>query len=392
MAFPTHLECSAACGEAPRDPRRPAFLCSCGAPLLARYDLELVRRSVRPADLAGRVGSMWRYREVLPIDEGEEPVTLGEGFTPLLEASRLARELGVASVLIKDEALNPTQSFKARGMSTAITRAKALGARIVSVPSAGNAGDALAAYAAAAGLEARVFMPRDAKPAFVAEARLLGATVELVDGLITDCARVAAEQGAAAGWYDVATLKEPWRVEGKKTLGYELAEQLGWSLPDVIVYPTGGGTGLVGMWKAFAELEELGWITPGQRPRMVAVQAAGCAPMVRAFEQKAERATPWEGAFTAADGLRVPRAVGDRLILAALRESRGTALAVSDNELLAAALDLSRATGIGAAPEGGACLAAARRLRADGWIGEEERVVVFNTGGPLKYLDCWGWK
>lgn len=389
MPFPTHLECSAHCGAPDLDARKVAFLCGCGAPLLARYDLAAVRASVRPTDLIGRVASMWRYREVLPLDPGEEPVTLGEGFTPLLAAPRLAATLGVGELLIKDEALNPTQSFKARGMAVAVTRARALGARVLSVPSAGNAGDALAAYAAAAGLEARVFMPRDAKAAFVDEARLLGARVELVDGLITDCARVAAEQGAGQGWYDVATLREPWRLEGKKTLGYELAEQLGWVLPDVIIYPTGGGTGLVGMWKAFAELEELGWIAAGQRPRMVVVQASGCAPMVRAFETGAARAVPWENAHTAADGLRVPRAVGDRLILTAIRESGGTAVAVSDHDLLEATLELSRATGIGAAPEGGACLAALRRLIARGDVAASDRVVLFNTGGPLKYLDAW---
>lgn len=390
MAFPTRLECSAACGAGPLDARGRHHLCACGAPLLARYDLELVRDTLGPRDLVGREPTMWRYREVLPVDPGEAPVTLGEGFTPLLGAPRLARELGLESLLVKDESLNPTQSFKARGMATAVTRAKALGALVLSVPSAGNAGDALAAYAAAAGLTAKVFMPRDAKAAFVDEARLYGAEVELVDGLITDCARVAAERGGPLGWYDVATLREPWRVEGKKTLGYELAEQLGWSLPDVIVYPTGGGTGLIGMWKAFGELEELGWIAPRQRPRMVAVQAAGCAPIVRAVEEGTDRARPWEGAHTAADGLRVPRAIGDRLILEAIRDSHGTAVAVSDRELLDDALVLARRSGIGAAPEGGACVAAVRRLRESGWLESRQRVVVFNTGGPLKYLDAWG--
>lgn len=388
MPYPVRLDCSRGCAPLDFDPTRRYGLCSCGAPLLARYDLERVRRAVDREAVTEGARSLWRFAPVLPLGDDETPVSLGEGQTPLLSTPGLAARLGVGEVWVKDEGFNPTQSFKARGMSVAVTRAKATGATDLSVPTAGNAGDALAAYAAAAGLRAHVFMPRDAKPAFVEEARLYGADVELVDGVITDCGRVAAAKGRELGWYDVSTLKEPWRLEGKKTLGYELAVDLGWRLPDVIVYPTGGGTGLIGMWKAFAELLELGWLDDRRLPRMVAVQAAGCAPMVRAFDNGAEFATPWESPWTAADGLRVPAAVGDRLILSALRESGGTAVAVDDHELLEATKELSRSTGIGAAPEGGACLAALRRLVARGEVGANDRVVLFNTGGPLKYLDA----
>src|SRR5687768_2432191 len=292
----THLECSSSCGAGPFDPRAQHFLCpSCGLPLLARYDL-IAARAWRRDSLLSREPNMWRYREMMPLLEGDVPVTLGEGFTPLPRAERLGRALGLEHLYIKDESLNPTNSFKARGQSAAITRAKVLGAETIALPTAGNAGNAAAAYSAAAGLACQVFMPRDAKQPFVDECRLYGAKVTLVDGLITDAGRMAAEEGQPLGWYDVSTLKEPYRVEGKKTLGYELAEQLAWRLPDWIIYPTGGGTGLVGMWKAFDELEAIGWIERGRRPRMVSVQAAGCAPIVRAFEQGTEKAAPWENA------------------------------------------------------------------------------------------------
>jgi threonine synthase len=330
---------------------------------------------------------MWRYREMLPLFGGEEPVTLGEGFTPLVHARPLGRSLGLERLYIKDESLNPTQSFKARGQSAAITRAKYLGATTVALPTAGNAGNAAAAYAAAAGIGCEVFIPQDAKQPFVDECRLYGANVTLVDGLITDAGRAAAERGTPLGWYDVSTLKEPYRIEGKKTMAYELAEQMDWRWPDWIVYPTGGGTGLVGMWKAFDELERLGWVAPSRRPKMVSVQAENCAPIVRAFEQGTERASPWEGAATIADGLRVPRAIGDFLILRALRESGGTAVAVSDASMVAGMLEIGRHEGISAAPEGGAALAAIRRLVATGSIKPTETVVLFNTGGALKYLD-----
>jgi len=386
MSFFSHLECSVPCGAPPLDSRGRHFLCSCGAPLLVRYDLEKAR-AWRPDSLKGRPPNMWRYREMLPLFAGEEPVTLGEGFTPLVHAQSLGASLGLQRLFIKDESLNPTNSFKARGQSAAITRAKYLGATTIALPTAGNAGNAAAAYSAAAGLACEVFIPRDAKRPFVDECRLYGANVTLVDGLITDAGRLAAEKGAALGWYDVSTLKEPYRIEGKKTMAYELAEQMEWRWPDWIVYPTGGGTGLIGMWKAFEELERLGWVTAAKRPKMVSVQAEHCAPIVRAFEQGADRAQAWEGASTIADGLRVPRAIGDFLILRAIRESGGTAIAVSDESMVDAMLEIGRREGISAAPEGGAALVAIERLVTNGSIEPGHSVVLFNTGGALKYLD-----
>src|SRR5437773_4105529 len=341
MSFFSHLECSVPCGAPPLDSRGRHFLCSCGAPLLVRYDLEKARAWPRDS-LKGRPPTMWRYREMMPLLDDEEPVTLGEGFTPLIHARSLGGSLGLDRLYIKDESLNPTNSFKARGQSAAITRAKYLGAKTVALPTAGNAGNAAAAYAAAAGLGCEVFIPRDAKRPFIDECRLYGANVTLVDGLITDAGRMAAERGAAHGWYDVSTLKEPYRIEGKKTMAYELAEQMEWRWPDWIVYPTGGGTGLIGMWKAFEELERLGWVTAAKRPKMVSVQAEHCAPIVRAFEHGADRAQVWEGASTIADGLRVPRAIGDFLILRAIRESGGTAIAVSDESMVDAMLEIGR--------------------------------------------------
>jgi threonine synthase len=374
------------CGAPALDPHGRRHLCTCGAPLLARYDLDRARAWSRDS-LTGREPTMWRYRELMPLLDGEEPITLGEGFTPLLPARTLGARLGLDQVYIKDESLNPTNSFKARGQSAAITRAKYLGATTVSIPSAGNAGNAMAAYAARAGLHAKVFLPKDVKPPFVLECRLYGADVELVDGLITEAGRVAAERGGPLGWYDVSTLREPYRLEGKKTMAFELAEQMDWRWPDWIIYPTGGGTGMVAMWKAFEEIETIGWVASGRRPRMVSVQAEGCAPIVRAIDEGADRARPWEGASTIADGLRVPRAIGDFLILRAIRESGGTALAVSDAAMVAGMLDLGRLEGVSAAPEGGAALAALERLVADGRIKSHESVVLFNTGGALKYLD-----
>jgi len=385
-SFFTHLECSVPCGAAPRDPRQRNFLCTCGAPLLARYDLARARGWSRES-LAGRVPTMWRYREVMPIFEGEQPVTLGEGFTPLIHAKSLGASIGLERLYIKDESLNPTNSFKARGQSAAITRAKYIGATTIALPTAGNAGNAAAAYSAAAGLRCEVFIPKDAKQPFVDECRLYGANVTLVDGLITDAGRMAAEKGAPLGWYDVSTLKEPYRIEGKKTMGYELAEQMEWTLPDWIIYPTGGGTGMVGMWKAFDELERIGWLERGHRPKMVSVQAEHCAPIVRAFEQGSEKAQPWENASTIADGLRVPRAIGDFLILRAVRESGGTAVSVSDASMVEGMLAIGRHEGVSAAPEGGAALVAIQRLVEAGKIGKRDAVVLFNTGGALKYLD-----
>jgi threonine synthase len=386
MSFFSHLECSRPCGAAPFDPRVRQQLCPCGAPLLARYDLASAR-SWRRESLRDRVPTLWRYGELLPLFDGEDPITLGEGFTPLVHARRLGASLGLDRLYVKDESLNPTNSFKSRGQSTAVTRARALGAQTLSIPSAGNAGTALAAYAARAGLEARVFLPRDARPAFARECELYGAVLTLVDGFITDAGRVAATEGAALGWYDMSTLKEPYRLEGKKTMGYELAEQLEWTLPDWIVYPTGGGTGLIGMWKAFEELEAIGWIPPDQRPRMVSVQAAGCAPIVRAFERGLDSGVEIDRPHTVADGLRVPRAVGDFLMLRVLRESRGTALAVTDEAMIEGVRRLGAAEGLSAAPESGAALAAVERLVADGHIRRRDTVVLFNTGGALKYID-----
>ena len=330
---------------------------------------------------------MWRYREMMPLFDGEAPLTLGEGWTPLIRTRRLGAELGLSRLFVKDESLNPTNSFKARGLSAAVTRAAHLGATTLSIPSAGNAANAMAAYAAVAGLGAKVFMPRDVKVPFIRECELYGADVTLVDGLITDAGRIAAETGKPLGWYDVSTLKEPYRIEGKKTMAYELGEQLEWNLPDWIIYPTGGGTGMVGMWKAFEEMEALGWKTPGHRPKMISVQAEHCAPIVRAFEQGAERSEMFPNAHTIADGLRVPKAIGDFLVLRAVRESGGTALAVSDDDMVAAMREMGAKEGISAAPEGGAALHALKVLVARGDVRPSDTVVVFNTGGALKYLD-----
>ena len=386
-SFFTHLECSSKCGAGPFDPRHIHFLCpSCGLPLLARYDLEAAKQWKRES-LVGREATMWRYREMMPLLPGEQPVTLGEGFTPLVHAKRLGGTLGLERLFIKDESLNPTNTFKARGLSAAVSRAKTLGATTIVLPTAGNAGNAAAAYAAAAGIKCEVFIPRDAKQPFIDECRLYGANVTLVDGLIVDAGKLAAEKGKPLGWYDVSTFREPGRCEGKKTMGYELAEQLDWTLPDWIIYPTGGGTGLVGMWKAFAEMEAIGWLTPGKRPKMVTVQAEDCAPIVRAFEQGTEKAAMWEHGRTIADGLRVPRAIADFLILQGIRESGGTAVAVSDEQMLQDMLTIGSLEGVSAAPEGAATLSAARKLKAAGLIQPHETVVLFNTGGALKYLD-----
>ena len=386
----SHLECSVPCGAGPGDPRQIHHLCSCGAPLLARYDLTAAKKWSKES-LTGREPSMWRYRELMPLLESDKgvdlPVTLGEGWTPLIRARRLGKKLGLDRLYVKDESLNPTQSFKARGLSAAVTRALHLGAKALSIPTAGNAGNAMAAYAARAGMSAHVYMPKDVKAPFIRECELYGANVTLVDGLITDAGKIAAEEGKKHGRYDMSTLKEPYRIEGKKTMGYEIAEQLNWQLPDWILYPTGCGTGMVGMWKAFAEMSALGWIDQVRRPHMVTVQAAGCAPIVRAFGAGAEKAAPWEDAHTIADGLRVPKAIGDFLVLRAVRESGGAAVAVGDAEMVAGMRDLGKLEGISAAPEGGAALHALRVLMSDGRIKSNDTVVIFNTGGALKYLD-----
>ncbi|GAB4205829.1 MAG: threonine synthase [Roseiflexaceae bacterium] len=383
----THLEC-AACGTT-HDAERLHNLCTqCGKPLLARYDLARAAATLTPKALRERRPSLWRYREVLPVRDPARIADLGEGWAPLVHAARLGAQIGCPATYIKDESLNPTGSFKARGQAVAVSRAAELGATAVAVPSAGNAAGAMSAYAAALGLPAYVFMPADVPLAFRAECRALGAEVTLVDGLINDCG-VRVREGAAQGrWFDLSTMREPYRVEGKKTMGYELAEQLGWRLPDVIIYPTGGGTGLIGMWKAFDEMEQLGLIGPA-RPRMVCVQSSGCAPIVRAFDAGEEHAPLWQGAHTVADGLRVPVAIGDFLIIRALRASGGTALTVDDAEMLRFSTVMGAATGIFPAPEGGACLAAQVALLERGWITAGETVVLFNTGTGLKYAHLW---
>lgn len=383
----THLEC-AACGLR-HEARRLHNLCrDCGKPLLVRYDLERAKGSLTKESLKGRQADMWRYREVLPVETDENIVTLGEGWTPLLRAERLGQKLGLSELYVKDESKNPTQSFKARGMAAAVSMAKELGAKKLAVPSAGNAGGALAAYSARAGLECFIFMPNDTPRANVVECEQVGAHVTLMDGLITDCGAEVAKRKEAEGWFDVSTLKEPYRIEGKKTLGYELAEQLNWTLPDVIVYPTGGGTGLIGMWKAFDEMEQLGWIGPA-RPRMVTVQATGCAPIVQAFHDGKRFAEEFPNAATVASGLRVPRAIGDFLIIDALRASKGTAVAVSDEELVDATGEIGALEGLFCAPEGAACVPALRKLISAGQVNPQERVVLFNTGAGVKYLEAF---
>jgi threonine synthase len=380
----THLECPA-CG-AHHDADQLHNLCPrCGKPLLARYDLERAARTLTPEALAGREPTLWRYREVLPVRDPDFILSLGEGGTPLAHAAWLGEQIGCPDTFIKDESLNPTASFKARGLSMAVSRALELGAEALAIPSAGNAAGAMSAYAALAGLPAHVFMPADAPLAFRAECRALGAEVTLVEGLITDAGKAVQAGVDEHGWFNVSTLREPYRIEGKKTMGYELAEQLGWDLPDVIIYPTGGGTGLIGMWKAFDEMEALGLIGP-KRPRMVSVQSAGCAPIVRAFDQGLDHAPAWEDAHTLAAGLRVPAAIGDFLILQALRQSGGTAVAVTDDAIMEAMHLMGAATGIFPAPEGAATLAAQQQLLEEGWIAPDETVVLFNTGSGLKYV------
>jgi len=382
-----NLECSFCHRE--YEARRLQNVCTeCGKPLLVRYDLKRIAKFLTRQALYARRSDLWRYREMLPVRREDNIVTLGEGWTPLLPARTLGASLGMSHLLIKDESQNPTQSFKARGMSVAVSMARELGAKKLAVPSAGNAAGALAAYCARGGLSAYIFMPRDTPRANVIECEVAGAHVTLIDGLITDCGAEVARRKEAEDWFDVSTLKEPYRVEGKKTLGYEIAEQSEWTLPDVIVYPTGGGTGLVGMWKAFDELQQLGWIGE-KRPRMISVQAAGCAPIVRAFEAGTRFAEEFENAQTIASGLRVPKAIGDFLILDAIRESGGTAIAVTDEELMEGARELARTEGIFAAPEGGACVPALRKLLARGDVKPDESVVLFNTGSGIKYLDAF---
>lgn len=375
MAKVLHLECSK-CGEKlPADV--PANLCpEDGGALYVCYDVNQMK-GLKRESLAAKPATMWRYADVLP---DVPPVTLGEGFTPMLASQKFA------NVWIKDEGLNPTGSFKARGLGLAVTMAKHFGLKKLAIPSAGNAAGALAAYAAAAGIEAFIFMPKDVPRANLVECKAYGAQVTLVDGLISDCARMVNERKEREGWFDISTLKEPYRVEGKKTMGYEVAEQLGWQLPDAIFYPTGGGVGLIGMWKAFAEMEALGWIG-AKRPRMIAVQSTGCAPIPKAFAEGRTASEMWQGAATLAAGLRVPKAYGDYIILDILKQSKGTAVAVTDEQIMEAVLEWAREEGILAAPEGAASLAAYKLLLEQKVLSPNDKVVLFNTGSGLKYMD-----
>ena len=384
----THLEC-ANCRTNYEAQTLQNLCIECGKPLLVRYDLEQAGETLTKDSLKNREDNLWRYREVLPVENAENIVSFGEGWTPLLKAERLAEILPIKlNLFIKDESQNPTQSFKARGMSAAVSMAKELGATKLAVPSAGNAAGALSAYASRAGLEAHIFMPSDTPRANVVECQQTGAFVTLIDGLITDCGAEVAKRKEAEGWFDVSTLKEPYRLEGKKTMGYELAEQFHWNLPDVILYPTGGGTGLIGMWKAFDEMEEMGWID-SKRPRMVSVQSDGCAPIVRAFHAGERFADEFKNAATVASGLRVPKAIGDFLILDALHQSGGTAIAVSDDQLISAVKEIGATEGLFVAPEGAACLTALQMMIEQNSVKETERVVIFNTGAGVKYLECF---
>jgi threonine synthase len=386
MSYLDHLECTA-CGATYSADELHTVCPACGKVLYPRYDLDRARTEFTREALAGRPASMWRYAELMPVRDEANIVTLGEGMTPLLPMPGIGRRLGLARVYCKEEGLNPTGSFKARGLSAAVSKAKELGVRTIAMPSAGNAGSAAAAYCARAQIELYLVMPVDAPHTNKAECAAYGAHTYLIHGLITDAGRVLRQAGAGRSWFDMSTLREPYRVEGKKTLGYELAEQFGWALPDVIIYPTGGGTGIVGMWKAFAEMEALGWIPGGRRPRMVVVQASGCAPMVRAFHDGKEKAEPWRDAQTIAAGLRVPEAIGDYLILRAVRESGGTAYTVTDESILSDMQELAREDGLFACPEGAATYGALKAMVRDGLVRPDERVVLFNTGAGLKYVD-----
>jgi threonine synthase len=380
----THLECPE-CGNSFDADQLQSSCHACRSPLLARYDLEQLRTRNLREEISRRPHGFWRWAELLPVRQNVFRLTLGEGDTPLIRLHNLAEIDHIPQLYLKDESVNPTGTFKARGMVTAVSRGMELGVRAFAIPTSGNAGGALAAYAGRGRVSAHVFMPKDAPRVTQLEVVLAGADLHLVDGLIDMAGREVASRAVENQWFDVSTFKEPYRVEGKKTMGFELAEAFGWTLPEVIIYPTGGGTGLVGMWKAFAEMEALGWIGP-ERPRFVSVQAAGCAPVVRAFQQGNQTVEPWENAHTIASGLRVPGVFAGRQILRLLRESQGTALSVSDEEILQAQAELARTEGILASPEGAATLAAMHHLLRQGWIEPGERVVLFNTGSGMKYL------
>ena len=384
-SYLTHLECTYCGIELSAD--EPHRTCpDCGKVLYPRYDLQSASAALKREDLKERPPNMWRYFEVMPVLDKANVVTLGEGFTPIFKTDRLATDTGCSSLYIKDEGLNPTASFKARGLGAAVSKAKELGITRLTMPSAGNAAGAMTAYAAKAGMEAYVFMPKDAPEANRVEVEVTGANLELVDGFITDAGRISAQRAEELGLFDVSTLREPYRVEGKKTMGYEIAEQMGWTLPDVILYPTGGGTGIVGMWKAFSEMEAMGWID-SKRPKMFAVQSEGCAPIVRAFNEGTEFAEPWENPVTLAAGIRVPAAIGDYLILQSLRESGGGAITVSEAEILSDLRAVASLEGMFICPEGAAIVAALRKLLADGTLSPDESILLLNTGSGLKYLD-----
>ena len=384
-SYLTNLECTYCGIELSAD--EPHRTCpDCGKVLYPRYDLQSASAALKREDLKERPPNMWRYFEVMPVLDEANVVTLGEGFTPIFKTDRLATDTGCSSLYIKDEGLNPTASFKARGLGAAVSKAKELGITKLTMPSAGNAAGAMTAYAAKAGMEAYVFMPKDAPEANRVEVEISGANLELVDGYITDAGRISAQRAEELGLFDVSTLREPYRVEGKKTMGYEIAEQMGWTLPDVILYPTGGGTGIVGMWKAFSEMETMGWID-SKRPKMFAVQSEGCAPIVRAFNEGTEFAEPWENPETLAAGIRVPAAIGDYLILQSLRESGGGAITVSEDEILSDLRAVASLEGMFICPEGAAIVAALRKLLADGTLSPDESILLLNTGSGLKYLD-----
>ena len=385
-SFLTNLACSN-CGKSFSAKEIQTFCVECNSPLISNYNLDAAREHLDRDEFKTRQKGMWRWHELLPILDPQNMVNLGEGDVALLRLPRVGSSLGLTNLFVKDESSNPTGSFKARGLSAAVSKAKELGINKVIIPTAGNAGGAMAAYAARAGMQALIYMPKDTPTANIEESRIAGAEVILVDGLISDAAGMAGEKARKDGWFDLSTFKEPYRMEGKKVMGYELAESFNWTLPDVIIYPTGGGTGLVGMWKAFEELEQLGWLNNKNRPRMVSVQAEGCAPVVRAFERKAAFCDFWTNAKTIASGLRVPKSFADDLILDSLYESKGTAIAVSDASITEAQKELAKAEGIFAAPEGAATLAALKELVKTKWIQADERVVMFNTGTGLKYLD-----
>ena len=387
--YALYLECSD-CGTRYSTREIHTFCPDCQAPLITRYDLTAARRHLDREAVRARPRGMWRWSELLPVDDPANQVNLGEGDTPTLPLPRLGSELGLTRLFLKDESFNPTGTFKARGLAAAISKAKELGIQKVIIPTAGNAGGAMAAYAARAGIQAHIFMPKDTPRANIEESRMAGAEVVLVDGLINEAAGMSGIKALAEGWFDLSTFKEPYRLEGKKVMGYEIAEFFEWELPDVIIYPTGGGTGLVGIWKAIAELAELGWLKTEKRPRMVVVQADGCAPVVKAFQAGADFCDFWIDAHTQASGLRVPKSFADRIILATLRESHGTAVAVSDEAIYQSQHELATREGFFVAPEGAATLAALKQLIQQKWVAPEERILLLNTGSGLKYLDHMG--